>query len=303
MEKIYICCLLLATLTMNSQTENDGLMMPKKNLCVGGIYQNSHWHEYWEGMYKRENLNLGTVTTTNYNFNANYGIVDNANIILGVNYVTTKASAGTMKGQKGLQNLSLALKYKALEKTIKKSTFSLIGLAGFSVPMTDYTKDYLPLSIGMGCKEGYFKLMGDYQYGKFTTTLSGSYVHRANIKIDRDTYFTNDEYILSNEVLMPDVISNSMRVGYRSEWFIAEIAYENMITLGKTFDISKNNMPFPSNTMNLSKIGINAKYEFKKITGLALVGGYNQVLEGRNVGQSETYYGGVFYNFNFNSKK
>jgi hypothetical protein len=302
MKKILLSCLFMATIHLCAQTETDGLMMPKKNLCVGAIYQNSSWNHYWEGTFKRENLNLGTVSTNAYNFNANYGIVDKANLIIGASYITTEASAGTMKGQKGFQNFSATLKYKALEKKIKKSTFSLIGLAGFSVPMSNYAVDYLPLSLGLGCKEVAFRLMGDYQVGKITATLSGAYIHRANIKIDRDAYYTT-EYHYTNEVLMPDVITNLMRVGFRSNRFIADIAYENMFTLGKTFDISKNNMPFPSNTMNLSRIGINAKYNFKKINGLALVGGYNQVLDGRNVGQSKTYYGGVFYNFNFNSKK
>ncbi len=303
MKKILLSCLFMATIHLCAQTETDGLMMPKKNLCIGGIAQNSVWKDYWEGTFKRENLNLGTVTTNAYNFNANYGLVDKLNIIVGASYITTEASAGTMKGQQGLQNFTGTLKFRALEKKYKKATFSLIGLAGFSVPMTDYIKDYLPLSIGLGCQEGIFRIMGDYQQGAFTTTLSGAYIHRANITIDRDAYFTNEEVIYSNDALMPDVISNQIRIGFRSNRFVADIAYDNMITLGKTFDISKNNMPFPSNTMNLSKIGINAKYNFKKINGLALIGGYNQVLTGRNVGQAKTIFGGVFYNFNFNKKK
>lgn len=303
MKNTLLCCLILATIDLCAQTETDGLMMPKKNLCSGFIYQNSSWKNYWEGTFKRENLNLGTVATNTYAANANYGLNDKANVIVGASYITTNASEGTLKGQKGFQNISLTLKYKALEKSYKNNTFSLIGLAGFTVPMSNYNPDFLPLSIGLGSKEVNFRLMGDYQIGKFTTTVSGAYIHRANIKIDRDAYFTNDEYIYSNEVFMPDVITNNLRIGYRSDRFIADIAYDNMITLGKTFDISKNNMPFPSNTMNMSKIGINSKYEFESITGLALVAGYNQVLEGRNVGQSKTYYAGVFYNINFNKEK
>lgn len=303
MKKIYLCCLFLGALSMNSQTETDGLMMPKKNLCSGFIYQNSSWKNYWEGTYKRENLNLGTVTTNSYAINTNYGLADKANVIVGASYIATNASAGTLLGQKGFQNISLTLKYKALEKSYKNNTFSLIGLAGFTIPMSNYNPDFLPLSIGLGSKEVHFRLMGDYQLGKFTTTLSGAYIHRANIIIDRDAYYTNDEYIYSNEVFMPDVITNNLRIGYRSDRFIADIAYDNMITLGKTFDISKNNMPFPSNTMNMSKIGVNAKYEFAAVNGLALVAGYNQVLEGRNVGQSKTYYAGIFYNINFNKEK
>jgi hypothetical protein len=300
MKIFFISCLVLATLNIYSQTEIDGLMMPKKNLCIGAIFQNSNWNNYWEGTFKRENLNLGTITTTAYAFNANYGITPNLNVIVGLPYIQTKASGGTLKGQSGLQDFSLTIKFRAIDKKIGINAFSLIALAGFSIPTTDYVADYLPLSIGLQSKTATFRLMGDYQISKFFATLSAAYVRRSNITIDRDAYFTT-EYHYTNQVFIPDAITNNLRIGYRSERLIAEAIYDNWITLGG-FDITKNNMPFPSNTINTSKIGVHGKYTFKKISGLALVGGYNYVVDGRNVGQSKTFYGGVFYNINFNKK-
>ena len=297
MKKTFISCLILTTTILYSQTEVDGLMMPKKNICLGGIFQNSSWSNYWEGTFKRENLNLGTVTSNSYAFNANYGITDKINIIAGLPYIQTKASGGTLIGQSGFQDISFTLKYNVLEKKVNKTTFSLIALAGFSIPTTDYVADYLPLSIGLQSKTTTFRLMGDYQIGKIFATLSAAYVARANIIIDKDAYFTT-EYIYSNEVAMPDVYTNNLRMGYRSEELIAELIYDNWLTLGG-FDITKNNMPFPSNMMNMSKIGFHGKYTFKKLRGLALLGGYNHVIDGRNVGQSQSFYGGLFYTINF----
>ncbi|WP_395077026.1 transporter [Flavobacterium sp.] len=297
MKKTFISCLILTTTILYSQTEVDGLMMPKKNICLGGIFQNSSWSNYWEGTFKRDNLNFGTVTTNTIAFNANYGITDKINIIAGLPYIQTKASGGTLIGQSGFQDISFTLKYNVLEKKVNKTTFSLIALAGFSIPTTDYVADYLPLSIGLQSKTTTFRLMGDYQIGKIFATLSAAYVARANIIIDRDAYFTT-EYIYSNEVAMPDVYTNNLRMGYRSEELIAELIYDNWLTLGG-FDITKNNMPFPSNMMNMSKIGFHGKYTFKKLRGLALLGGYNHVIDGRNVGQSQSFYGGLFYTINF----
>jgi hypothetical protein len=298
MKKIYLSCLLLASIFMNAQTDIDGIMMSKNNFCVGTIYQYSSWNEYWEGSFKRENLNLGTVSTKSIGLMGNYGISDKLNAIFSVPYVATNASAGTMKGQKGIQDLSLTLKYMPLEKTVGKDTYSVYALGSFTTPLSDYPADYLPLSLGLHSKTVSLRLMGDYQRGNFFTTISGAYIKRANITIDRNAYFT-DEMHYTNKVDMPDAISVNFRAGYRSNRLIAEFVIDNWVTQSGGFDITKNNMPFPSNTMNALKYGINSKYTFKKMSELSLVGGYNYVVEGRNVGKSNTFYGGAFYVINF----
>lgn len=297
MKKIYISCLILLPLFMSAQTEIDGIMMSKNNFCVGVVYQNSSWSEYWEGSFKRENLNLGTVSTKSVAIMGNYGVSDKLNVIFSLPYVQTNASAGTLKGQKGIQDFSVTLKYMPLEKTIGKSTYSVYALGGFSTPISDYTADYLPLSLGLKSKTATLRLMGDYQRGNFFTTFSGAYLKRANITIERNSYLTNEMHY-TNEVNMPDVISVNFRAGYRSNRLIAEFVIDNWVTQSGGFDITNNNMPFPSNTMNATKYGVNSKYTFKKISELSLVGGYNYVAEGRNVGKSNTFYGGIFYIIN-----
>ena len=301
MKKFYLSCLLFAPVLMSAQTEIDGIMMSKNNFCVGSIYQYSSWNQYWEGSFRRENLNLGTVSTQSLGIMGNYGISDKLNILFNLPYVETKASAGTMEGQKGLQDLSLTVKYMPLEKTTGNATYSLYALGSFSTPVSNYSADYLPLSIGLQSKTAALRLMGDFQLGNFFSTLSGAYVKRANINIDRNAYLTNEIHY-TNEVNMPDGISVNFRAGYRSSRLIAEFVIDNWVTQSGGFDITTNNMPFPSNTMNALKYGVNSKYTFKKIPQLSLLGGYNYVIEGRNVGKSDTFYGGLFYVINFEKK-
>lgn len=302
MKKIYISCLLLIPLFMSAQTDIDAIMMSKNNFCFGAVYQYSSWKEYWEGDFKRENLNLGTVSTKSLGIMGNYGVSDKLNVLFSIPYVETNASAGTMKGQKGIQDLSLTIKYMPLEKTIGQSTYSLYALGSYSVPTSNYSADYLPLSLGLQSKTTSLRLMGDYQRGHFFTTFSGAYIKRANITIDRNAYLT-DEIHYTNKVDMPDAISVNFRAGYRSNILIAEFVIDNWVTQSGGFDITKNNMPFPSNTMNALKYGVNSKYTFKKMPELSLVGGFNYVVEGKNVGKSNTYYGGVFYVINFKKEK
>lgn len=301
MKKIYLSCLLFAPVLLSAQTEIDGIMMSKNNFCAGSIYQYSSWNQYWEGSYKRENLNLGTVSTWSVGLMGNYGITDKLNLLFSLPYVETKASAGTMEGQKGLQDLSVTVKYMPLEKTIGNATYSLYAIGSFSIPVTDYSADYLPLSIGLQSKTATLRLMGDFQLGHFFSTLSGAYVKRANINIDRNAYLTNEMHY-TNEVKMPDAVSVNFRAGYRSNRLIAEFIIDNGVTQSGGFDITTNNMPFPSNTMNALKYGVNSKYTFSKIPQLSLIAGYNYVVEGRNVGKSDTIYGGLFYIIDFEKK-
>lgn len=284
----------MAPIFMNAQTDLDAIMMSKNNFCFGSIYQYSQWNQYWEGNFKRENLNLGTVNTKSASIMGNYGISDKLNVLFSIPYVSTEASAGTLKGQKGIQDLTLTMKYMPIEKNCGNSTLSLYVLGNLSGPVSNYAADYLPLSIGSKSKVASFRIMTDYQRGWLFTTFSAAYLKRSNIKIDRNAYLT-DEIHYSNEVDVPDQITINYRIGYRSSRLIAEAVLENWVTQSGGFDITTNNMPFPSNTMNALKIGLNSKYTLQKIKGLSLIAGCNFTAEGRNVGQSNTFYSGLFY--------
>jgi hypothetical protein len=299
-------CSLLFLLAANihaawAQTDLDGIMMTKKNLCIGPMYGYSSWKNYWEGTRKRENLNLGTVSSQMYSVMGAYGVTDNVNILFAVPYVRTKASAGTLHGMKGFQDASLWVKYMPVEKSVGKGDLSIYGLVGVSAPLSNYVADFLPLSLGLRSKTLSLRAMADYQAGKLFATLSGTYVFRGNIKIDRDAYYTTEMHY-TNKVDMPDALSFNFRAGYRYNDIIAEAFLDNWTTLGG-FDITRNNMPFPSNRMNATRLGANIKYHLKNLKRLQLVVNGNHVIAGRNVGQSTSINAGLFYIFNFAKKQ
>jgi hypothetical protein len=288
-------------LPASAQTDIDAIMMTKNNFCVGAMYGYSSWKNYWEGTRKRENLNLGTVSTQMVNVMGNYGLRDKLNILFSVPYISTKASAGTLHSQKGFQDGSLWVKWMPIERKIGKGDLSVYGIAGASVPLSNYVADYLPLALGVRSKTVSLRAMGDYQWGKFFITASGTYVFRSNIKIDRDAYYTTEMHY-TNEVSMPDVFTYNVRTGYRQPNLIAEVFLDNQITQGG-FDITRNNMPFPSNQMNATRLGAYVKHELSVIQGLSIIATGNYVLAGRNVGQSTSVSGGFFYILDFNKKK
>ncbi len=291
---------LLIANPVSGQTDIDGLMMEKNAFCVGPMYSYSSWKNYWEGTLKRDNENLGRVSTQMYSVMGDYGISRKLNALFSVPYVKTKASAGTLHGMEGIQDLSLFLKWRPFQKNIGPGKLSLFGVAGVSFPLTDYVADFLPMSIGLRSKTASARVIADYLWGNLFATGSATYVLRDNIKLDRDAYYTTEMHY-TNEVEMPDGANFNFRAGFRNHRFIAEAVLNHWQTLGG-FDITRNNMPFPSNKMNATQAGVNIKYVFPFLPQLSIVGGGMYTIAGRNVGQSTTGYGSFFYVFDLSRK-
>src|SRR4051812_43184711 len=98
---IALVFLMLHPLVTKSQTDLDAMMMNKKNLCIGPMYGYNSWKNYWEGTFKRDNENLGSVSTQMFSIMGTYGITKKLNVIVNLPYIKTKASAGTLHGMDG----------------------------------------------------------------------------------------------------------------------------------------------------------------------------------------------------------
>jgi hypothetical protein len=287
--------------TVNAQTETDALMIPKNYFCAAGIYTHNSWDHYWEGTFKRENLNLGTISSNVYAVGGNYGLSNRVNVLFMIPYIKTNASAGTLRGQSGVQDISLAVKWLAVKQEVGTGLLSLHAILSGVIPVGNYQADFLPLSLGMQTKSIALRGLVNYQVGRFFVAGAGQYVRKDNITIDRDSYYTTEMHY-TNQVAMPNATNFLFSTGYRSLKFNAEATLTKVNTIGG-FDITKNNMPFPSNNMDATSAGGVFKYMFQSIAGLELTAGGNYVLKGRNVGQNLSVFGGVYYVFSVKKDK
>jgi hypothetical protein len=285
----------VSTALLFGQSDSDGLRMAKNSFCGGLTYTYSYWDHYWEGKFLRNNENLGKVSTSAVSVMGAYGLLDRLNIIFSLPYIKTGASEGTLKGQHGIQDLSLFLKWLTINKTGGFSRYQLYAVLGGSIPANNYIPDFLPLSIGLGSSTVNFRVVGDYQVRHFFATASGNFIYRTNIKIDRNAYYTT-KMIYSDEVHMPNAFSSKLGLGYRKGELIAEGIVDYMNTIGG-FDIRKNDMPFPANKMGMTRTGVNLKIPVDKTGRLSVVANSFYTLRGRNVGQSMSGTMGVFYIF------
>jgi hypothetical protein len=274
-------------------------MMPKKTFCTGFVYTNEQWTDYWEGTQKRDNGNIGSVTTQSLVWMGTFGITDKINIIAMAPYIWTKASAGTLMPMEGVQDLTVAVKYNFYKKLIAENKLKMFGALSYSTPLTDYSPDFYPLSLGSSTNNLSWRLTGNYALKNgIYVNASAAYTWRSNTTLDRGAYYDDGQMYYTNEVRMPNVFDAVVNVGYHTGALQVDLNFTQMNTLGGS-DIRKQDMPFVSNRMNASKLGCFVMYYVSVPKGLAVRAGGNLTLAGRNVGAATAVFGGLFYTIKF----
>ena len=287
-----------------AQTPSDAVMMKSGEICFGINYGHSAWSEYWEGDSLRDNGNIGTLTTQSVVGGFMLGLVDRVNLIAMLPYVATSPSAGVVAGDKGIQDASFFLKGLIAEKKLGPGNIKLLASAGILLPASDYVPEH-PFAIGLGCPDGIFRGIVHYDvnnglYGR----IDGAYHLRGNAFLDRNYYYTTSGYY-TDEVDMPDAMDYNATFGYifPNKQFKVEGVLSGLTTFGG-FDIRRQDGAFPSNDMEIMRIGLNADYYDLLIKGLAVHFNSGYILSGRNVGQSMMFGGGISYQFGlWNSKQ
>ncbi len=290
----------LAASRLAAQTIDDGFLMSKTVLTTGVMYSYDSWDEYWEGSRKRDNENIGTLTTRTAMLASHYGLTDQLTLVAMLPYVWTRSSQGTLHGLEGFQDLTVAAKYRLLATPFtSRGTLAAFVGAAVGVPLSDYTPDFQPLSIGSASRRfsGRFTLAFETPDAWF---VSGSAAHtwRNKVTLDRAAYYTDGQLYLTDEVRMPRVFDYRLSAGYRKGRLYVPISFIEQRTLGGG-DIRRQDMPFVSNRMNFTKVDAFVMYALNipKVPAMRL--GATRTLSGRNVGQSTTVTGGFFYTFNF----
>jgi hypothetical protein len=294
--------LVLHATPVRAQTVDDGIMIDGKSLLTGYLFTHDAWDEYWEGPLKRVNGNIGTLTTQTSVWYVNYGVTNRLNVIATLPYVRTHASQGTLRNMQGLQDVGLAAKYRLFSVSSPVGMIRTFAVGSTGLPMTDYTPDFYPLSIGSNSRRVSGRLTVNVQAkpGWFVNA-SSAYTWRANVTLDRPYYFTDGRLFLTSDVDMPNVFDYGIGGGYLNRRLMASATFSQQRTLGGG-DIRRQDMPFVSNRMNFDRIGGMVMWSVPKLRQVSIQGAYSYTLRGRNVGQASTITGGVMYSLPFHGR-
>ena len=291
---------LFSVAVLHGQTIDDGIMMGRRQICAGYMYTHDSWSEYWEGSLKRTNGNIGTLTTQSHQIFANYGVTDKLNVITHVPHIRTAASDGVLAGQRGFKDITLAAKYKFFDTQLTESgRLRAIAVVAGAAPMTDYTPDFLPLSIGLASRKVGARLTLHFRTNRgWFLNASPGYTWRGGVTLDRPYFYTDGRLTFSDQVAMPRVFDYVLSGGLIRGEMVLSASYSQQLTQGGG-DIRRQDMPFVSNRMDFSRVGGWAKVPLPKHDALSIVAGLSYVVDGRNVGQATTVTAGVMYLFGF----
>jgi hypothetical protein len=280
-----------------AQTAEDGVVLRRGELLTGNLYSYDQWDEYWEGALKRSNGNIGEISTKTNIWYAAYGVGDRLNVLVTVPYVWTGASQGVLHGSQGFQDITVSGKFTAFQHAGSAGTLRAIGVVSVGGPLSEYGIELVPLSIGMGSKSVSWRGTMNY-HARSGWFLNGSntYTWRSQVRLDRPYFFTDDEFVVSDQVDMPNVWQFGGGVGYMGRRLMTEVNVSQQRTLGGG-DIRRQDMPFLSNRMNATRVGAMVMHPIPAVGFLEGYFGIGRTLSGRNVGQSTTVTGGLLYRF------
>lgn len=295
-------CLSLAALLPGrptaAQSIDDGLTLPARLFRTTVDHGVDRWSTYWEGTRLRDNGNIGTLTTRSTTWMGSYGVTENLNVYATLPYVRTEASQGVLMGMRGAQDLTVAAKYRFARVPLRDGlVLGATALVAAAAPTTDYTPDFLPMSIGLGSRRATLRTAVHLKERRgFFADAAGAYTRRSTVKLDRVSYYDGERLVNSNEVAMPDVLDWSAGIGYNDATWCIPLVLMGQRTLGG-HDIRRQDMPFVSNRMDFLRVGGKVMYMIPALPALGVSVGAAHTLAGRNVGQSTTYSVGLISAF------
>jgi hypothetical protein len=287
---------LFAARAASAQNLEDAEMLRRREVHASVMYGSDSWSEYWEGTLRRSNRNVGTVTTHSVAAHLGVGVTERLTVIGALPYVWTEASQGVLHGMSGRQDFTLLAKYRVANPLIAgRARLKLLAVGGVTAPTSDYTPDVLPMSIGLHSKSALTRVAAHLQdrTGWFVDGYAER-MWRSNVTLDRGSYFTDGQYLETNEVAMPDVAMYRATLGWqRGPWCIP-VGLTAKRTLGGG-DIRRQDMPFVSNRMNATMAHAEVMYFLPGVSNLRLDLGAAHTIAGRNVGRSTSFMTGFTY--------
>ncbi len=279
----------LMSVTVYAQTGVSGFMKPKGEKSISLSMTNESYDEVFLVPAEIDGVPVfNDVTTTSYNLYAEYGITDRFTISINLPYIRSEGNAteatlqenGFSNERDGLQDISYNMKYLVKSIEMSNSKIDLIANLGFETPLSSYDVD-----------EG---LQSIIAIGNQSTRLNG--VGIAQFKMNNGIFATGQLGYSFRSDDVPNAILSQFKLGYAGSNFYGDVflgaqkSTSGVDILGEGFQGF-----FPATRVSYTQIGAN--FYVPVYNGFGLSAGGASIIDGRNIGKANAFYGGLNYSF------
>ncbi|WP_299103645.1 transporter [uncultured Tenacibaculum sp.] len=281
------------TTTLNAQGMFDGFMPKKGDLSITASFTKSDFDKFYLGDVKQDAVPVhGEINQNIVSLFAKYGITDRLSAVVNIPYISAENTSGApdpVNGEtsiSGLQDITLGLKLNAYTFQFKKADLSILTAGSIVIP-TNYEPVGI-LSLGNGGFGVDLRLGLHLQtdIGFFSTLYAGY-----NLRGDADNNLMPNR----GDFNVPNSFVTTGKIGYASKFIYVEAwaDYNNSET-GVDIGSPAFTGNFPETDVDYARVGLTVYKEI--IPNLGLSAGIGKVIDGRNLGDSIIYSGGITYN-------
>lgn len=248
---------------------DSGFLRGKGNLDVALSYSLDTYDEFWVGRTKVSMPMVGRVKRHTGSVYGAYGLTDDIDLTATLSFVSAESSGGAPT-EDSFQDLTAALRWRALRHEVDGGAFSLVLSPGLKTPLTSYEDDAIT-AIGDGQTDIRLRVTGQYLWsnGLFVALETGYDIRTDDPKDEIPLHLTVG--------------------GTIGEDLTLTAFYSKIISTGG-YDIGAG--PFPGVKEEYDRVGAGAYYRFTRNFGISASGW--TTLRGRNTGKATGFsIGGV----------
>jgi hypothetical protein len=275
--------------SVQSQSPISGFMQEKGKGNISLSFSSEKYNEVYFIPEKVDGVPVFNETeVTSKSIYATYGISNQVEVVFVLPYVTAKGNAtqevltnlNLENERKGIQDVSVFVKYSPFNFNFGSSSLRLIGALGLKTPLSNYKVE-----------EGFQSIIA---IGNRSTTISttGMAMFRMNSGAFASAQLAGN--YASKDV--PNSYATELKIGYAARLFYGDAFIANQTSTGGV-DIFGEGFAgyFPTTKVNYTKVGLNLYTPIYQDFGVSA--GASTLLAGRNIGKSTGFYGGLVYKF------
>jgi hypothetical protein len=275
--------------SVQSQSPISGFMQEKGKGNISVSFSSEKYNEVYFIPEKVDGVPVFNETeVTSKSIYATYGISNQVEVVFVLPYVTAKGNAtqevltnlNLENERKGIQDVSVFVKYSPFNFNFGSSSLRLIGALGLKTPLSNYKVE-----------EGFQSIIA---IGNRSTTISttGMAMFRMNSGAFASAQLAGN--YASKDV--PNSYATELKIGYAARLFYGDAFIANQTSTGGV-DIFGEGFAgyFPTTKVNYTKVGLNLYTPIYQDFGVSA--GASTLIAGRNIGKSTGFYGGLVYKF------